>query len=147
MSQTKWTTLGGGCDPYDKSYTVDNEIELPNTACKGANFNSIAIGESSSIREGFRIGACDQLVSNPKCLLNALKKINGALRASGEILPSSADSINQVYALFYPYQNNNSEKSKKALIDLHKKLAEETPSDQWKNLVLAVCLTPWWQIP
>ncbi|MGZ6479971.1 MAG: hypothetical protein ACXWQE_11755 [Bdellovibrionales bacterium] len=126
--------FGLGCDPYS-SYTGQDcggdisAANLPYTA------------DDNTIRQSFRVQACDNILGYDQAVTAILEKIKV------DSLAPNANGIRQIYLLFYRAESTVPEEIVSALVAMDRELAiaGETPVDRWRTVISQICISPGWQ--
>jgi len=125
--------FGLGCDPYSTYTGRDcggdiSAANLPYTA------------DDNTIRHSYRVQACDNILANDNAVNAALEKVTLTS------LAPNADSIRQIYGLFYRGDGASPEVIA-ALVEMDRSLAEagESTLHRWRAVLLQVCTSPGWQ--
>ncbi|WP_253696275.1 hypothetical protein ACLWBD_11220 [Bdellovibrio sp. HCB117] len=125
---------GLGCNPYG-SYSGRD--------CGGdiSNSNLPITTDDNTVRESFRVQFCENVLGMDQGVNAILEKLTNRATAP------TADTIRQVYALFYR-GDEASELIVNSLLDLDRALLakNETPLERWRALALQVCESPGWQL-
>lgn len=137
------SVFGGPCDVYEASKKGENTtaMEFPNFGCFDANWNTDVIVGSTSLREGWRIRACEQIVSsNSTAVTYALNKA-GVSTSSG--VQVTYEAVNSMFKLFYPIE----ELTDTAYQEIKAYDVSMGRTDFWKSVLVIFCITPEWQVP
>jgi hypothetical protein len=131
-------TFGGLCDFYNAH---DYPSEFNDTLdCQDSDYNFVYPPESGNMHAA-RINVCEDITKNKVCLENSIK---GDAFSIDDPDSLTLENIKKQYELFYTFQDPPS----KELLDQLLKLDETgTPKDRWHSIMLALCLSPAWQIP
>ncbi|MGZ3770624.1 MAG: hypothetical protein ACXVCP_11595 [Bdellovibrio sp.] len=131
---TRGAQYGEGCNPYSSYSGAD---------CGGdiSNANLPAKVDDNTVRESFRIQFCENILGTDEGLNALLEKI------SNRSVAPTADTIKQVYGLFYRGEGASSEIIN-SLLDLDRTLAlnNEAVKERWRALALQVCESSGWQL-
>ena len=132
--------FGGSCSVIDKDDTCGshNKSSWPYQDSASHPFEP-----SSITREGFRLSACNRLVSIDRAVSNAVYNIK-----SDRNLSFDKSHIAKTYKLFYPDADIDSQElaALTKLTDIVT-LTQTSQLDVWRALLLSICHTSGWQIP
>lgn len=144
--------FGGNYDKYDLVRDDLSPSKIINTSPEGYKFqanytfpNHDPIGILNPIRLATSIRICEDIAKKNNFILNAIKNATNiqTITLSNIPYPLNKDFI-AAYNLFYP-TDPISEDATNALICVAD--TETTALNQWRNMLLALCVTPEWQIP
>lgn len=171
--------FNGACSNYEAQYVDNASVALNGTFiiddvknnCSATTINNMMIGTEGSVREGYRVQACENAVKNDTQLLYLLNTVTGGSYVVANFpsaVPAvSDDYIKKIYARFYPARPIPDEifTSLKGLItaiDAQPTIlvpavvgppavaavySDKTIKAKWRTVALAVCLSTDWQTP
>ena len=140
--------FGGGCDRYETNFEETgagaNNFRNPEKRqdCFSGNWDTSQIGKSTVIRSGYMVKFCELVIVNNQTAVDyAFNK--------AQIDPSEtkidSKSLNRLYHLFYPSRSIASGVELKLQKTInHPEFSNE---ENWKLYLLAICVSPGWQIP
>lgn len=130
----KVITTAADCNKTKSIYTPCNNAEplrLTTPATIGANIR----------REAFRVRSCHTAVKYRT--MNALQKIDP--KATPSKIPAIDDkNLEKAFHLFFRARKAPSDEILDALTIVSQK--KTTPLEQWKDVILSLCLSPHWQV-
>lgn len=139
----KQSVFGGPCDIYEASKKgEDTDVaEFANLGCFDGNWNNDMIVGSTSLREGWRIRACEQVIaSNSTAVTYAFNK---AGVSTSDSVPVTYEKVNSMYKLFYPVDDL----ADAAYQEIKGHDTSMGRTDFWKSVLVSFCITPQWQVP
>lgn len=139
---SKQGVFGGGCDLYERSLRGVNTTSVENAwhQCFDTNWNTDQSLKSTTLREGWRVRACELIISSNGTAVNhAFSKAQVDRNDD-----AYAEGLNKLYQLFYPLEDLPKSTQTEML-----NWAEQINDTQefWESSLLAFCITPGWQIP
>lgn len=143
---SKQGVFGGGCDLYEKNWEetgpAANNYRNPDwrNDCFQSFRNNSQVGLSTTVRAGWTIKFCEYTINrNPAAVAHAYNKagvdpVNSAL---------NMENYKKLHKLFYPLKPipNRMEQQVGSMS------AADDQSESWDMLLLALCVSPDWQIP
>ena len=113
--------------------------EFPSLKCFTKNYNVSTFLSSSTMREGWRIRTCNEILHLDANVDFAAGKIDGI---TGQ--PPSNDQLKKLYQLFYP-----EEKPTEQVITGLQEVSSLSGGnlEKWRHVLLTLCMSPGWQIP
>ena len=140
--------FGGGCDLYERNYeetgSAAGNYRLPEKRqnCFDENRITDQVGNSTVIRSGYMVKFCEYTLSKNNTARNFAYNKANIDPDSTEINPQN---FQRLYQLFYPNRSLAST-SQRVLKDMESgtDLARE---ESWDVLLMALCVSPDWQIP
>ena len=144
--------FGGNYDKYDLVRDDLAPSKIINLSPEGYTFQANytfpdhdPIGILNPIRLATTIRSCEDIVKNKVLILNAIKNTTSDETITATTVPYPLNKdFRTAYNLFYP-ADPISEDITNALICVAD--AETSALNQWRNVFLALCVTPEWQIP
>jgi hypothetical protein len=136
--------FGGHCDRYATILT-NNTPEYPKLACP-TNSSAVSPSVTNAARYSIMTKTCDQLIFGTAPLYsNVMKKINGPKWTLNSAEPShkpNALNIKIAYELFFQDEEPDLEVVN-ALLKVGS--TKEKIDDQWKLILMTLCISPEWQ--
>jgi hypothetical protein len=128
--------FGGACDGYEASDLNGNQEFLRARCFSGLRNNTKA--SANPARFSLTMQACDGLIATPDRFNFFLSKIYGASPVQA---PTSA-TIQKAYGVFFR------EEAAEAVVvnGLRDMVRGESPTDGWKLIATALCVSPEWQV-
>lgn len=130
---TRSPQFGYACNPYDTHTGRDcGDIN---------NAGTTVMTDDSTLREAFRVQACENILGYDQGVYAALEKITRTAAA-----PDTA-SVGQMYELFYRAEAADAV-SVQALIEMDRTLTAngESVLDRWRAVTLQICTSTGWQL-
>lgn len=134
--------FGGPCNLYEQVYVEDGgaRAALVDEAAECAGgmpaLSYPLVGSSSTLRAGWLAKACVRATSNPAAMQYAVAKLSPAG-------PPTLASVTAAYRRFFPGRQPPAAVVE-ALLGV---TPTATADERWKQIHMALCLTPDWQIP
>lgn len=158
-----FSIFGGNYDPYDLVFNnpvySDNLQKLilgplneNSKTPEGFNFerngngpNISQIGPLNPLRVAITTKVCEDITKNENLILFAVEQIlNKQITSKANLPYPFKNDLIKIHNLFYPVEQID-EDSIDSLICVADQF--NNPFDQWRNLLLSICITPNWQIP
>lgn len=131
--------FGGGCDLYDRTYQGKDSLLNAWEGCFSAQENSPQIVSSNTLKEGYRIRACELLITHNEVSFDHAMTKAQVINADH----ITVDGLNRVYQLFYPTQALPDETAK-IFFDYQE---EFSTRELYRYSMLSFCLSEGWIIP
>lgn len=134
--------FNGSCNMLEQDPSCITNRDLTDDRQQELGLDSIS--PVTSVREGFRISACVDISKIDAAVKNITYNVTGDEDAEFDYRVHTDD----IYDLFYPAQTTPSEAydAFSTMVDRMKAQSEKN-IDIWRNVSLAICKTPGWQIP
>ena len=127
---------GGGCDRFEVS-EINNNWEFPQTACHNGLTDNV-VASSNPGRYAMTMKTCEGLINSGSSFNHVMNQVH----SNGQVMAPTAASVKKLYGLFYIQQSPTSDVVR-ALMELSE---NQSPTDGWKRVLIAVCISPEWQI-
>ena len=132
----------GPCSIHEEDSSCITNRGLVDERQQELSLNTIS--PLTAVREGFRISACVEISKIDSAIKNFTFNITGN---ETEVFDYKQHT-DAVYDLFYPAQSMSND-AYNAIVDMVTSMVSngEKNIDIWRNVSLAICKTPGWQIP
>jgi len=134
LIRAKSSQFGGPCEYYRGDCSAAGESQLP----------QVPVGTSG--RYGYMTRACDQITLVDVGVLFAVRlAVQDPTLLAVNVTPPDAAAIEATFQLFYQDRSSSSEVAAE-LAALIRDAAVYGAFEQWRYLLLTLCLSPGWQI-
>jgi hypothetical protein len=139
------SSFGGPCDPHTELFANATRTYVGDRTfnCHDEDYvQSLASSEplTTTLREGWRIRACERLTYNTTTVNFALGRIHGG----GATVNPTSSTLTNAYQMFYPGRTPSSQELS-ALTSVSDQ--GTTVSERWRFVLVTLCMSPGWETP